>query len=395
MRRVLIVTQSSLCTMLLVGAALFIRTFVNLSASDVGFNPYNVLTARASLQGPSYQDAAQVALLYQRTVEELESLPGVEAAAVTNNLPVDRGLNLVLTLVADIAIEPAAIDWRYVTPDYLRVLDIPLVSGRSFSSADTRNGTPVAMVNEAFVRQFGAAREVIGTHLQLLEYRPELADAPRQIVGVIGDVRTRGVSQTRPTMFVPVAQVPSDLLGVAHSYFQVNWALRTQDGVRGLNLAIDDILRRADPQFPLTAFRTMDEVISGQLTGPSFQALLLTLFAVGALVLAATGLYGLVSHMVSQQTRDIGIRLALGASSQQVVASFSRQAIWLAGARGLTGLPGAALLTRLLRQFLFAIEPLDPVAMVAVVLGLVCFAATWIPARRATRIDPMVALRAE
>ena len=396
MRRSLVVFQVGLCTVLLVAAGGFLRTFVGLSTSELGFDPANVLTARASLQGPSYQSRDAVSALYRRTLTELTRLPGVEAAAVTNNLPVERGLNLLMRQRPDNVSEPAVVDWRYVAGDYLRVLRIPLVAGRAFGAADHRAASPpVALVNEAFGRQFGGGREVIGARIQPTAVRVD--DQMREIVGVVGDVRTGGVTQTRPTVLVPVEQVPDDLLGEVHGFFQVNWALRVQAGRTGLIQSVDRVISEADPLLPITTFRTMDEVIGLSLAATRFRTLLLSLFAAAAVTLAAAGLYGLVAYAVAQRRKEIGIRLALGASGGHVVVRFARHGIILAAVGGAVGVGASVLFTLVLPRLTPDAQSLDPwtVAGVVLVLAAVSVAATVVPARRATRMDPMLTLRAE
>ena len=395
MRRSLVVAQVALCTVLLVAAGGFLRTFVGLSTSDLGFDPAGVLTARASLQGPDYQSSAAVAALYERTLADLARLPGIEAAAVTNNLPVERGLNLAMRAAPENAIV-ASIDWRYIAGDYLRVLRIPLVAGRAFGEADRRAAGPaVALVNEAFVRRFGGGRTVIGTRLQPTAI--EIDDHVREIVGVLGDVRTRGVTATRPTVFVPLEQVPDDLLAAVHGFFQVNWALRTREGGTGLIRSVERVIRGADPLLSITGFRTMAEVVGGALAATRSRTLLLGLFAVAALTLAAAGLYGLVGYAVAQRTKEIGIRLALGASGGRVTARFALQGIVLAAVGGSIGVGAAVAFTEVLRRMTPDARSLDPwtVAGVVLVLGAVSVAATVMPARRVTRVDPLLTLRSE
>ena len=394
MRRSLVVAQVALCTVLLVAAGGFLRTFVGLSTSDLGFDPAGVLTARASLQGPDYQSSAAVAALYERTLADLARLPGIEAAAVTNNLPVERGLNLAMRAAPENAIV-ASIDWRYIAGDYLRVLRIPLVAGRAFGEADRAAGPAVALVNEAFVRRFGGGRTVIGTRLQPTAI--EIDDHVREIVGVLGDVRTRGVTATRPTVFVPLEQVPDDLLAAVHGFFQVNWALRTREGGTGLIRSVERVIRGADPLLSITGFRTMAEVVGGALAATRSRTLLLGLFAVAALTLAAAGLYGLVAYAVAQRTKEIGIRLALGASGGRVTARFALQGIVLAAVGGSIGVGAAVAFTEVLRRMTPDARSLDPwtVAGVVLVLGAVSVAATVMPARRVTRVDPLLTLRSE
>ncbi len=394
LRRSLVVAQVALCTVLLVTVGVFLRTFVGLNASELGFEPANVLTARASLQGPDYGSAAAVSALYRRTLDELARVPGVEAAAVASNVPVERGLNLALREAPGGRIA-GSIDWRYVTGDYLRVLGIPLMTGRAFGETDHRVGAPpVALVNEEYVRRLGDGRPVIGTRLQASAV--DFDDHAREIVGVIGDVRTRGVTATRPTVFVPAEQVPDELLEPLHGFFPVSWALRTREDVGGLIPTVERVIREADPLLSITAFRSMDEVVGGAIAATRFRTFVLGLFAAAALILAAAGLYGLVAYAVAQGTKEIGIRLALGGSARQVTARFARQGIVLAAVGAALGVGGAVLVTELMRRLTDA-QPLDPwtVAGVVLVLGAVTACATVVPARRAARVDPMLTLRVE
>ena len=393
MRRSLVVAQVALCTVLLAAVGVFLRTFVGLNSSELGFEPANVLTARASLQGPDYGSGVAVSAFYRRTLDELARVPGVEAAAVASNLPVERGLNLPLREAPGGRIG-GSVDWRYVTEDYLRVLRIPLVAGRAFGEVDHRAGAPpVALVNEEYVRRLGAARTAVGTRLQTTI---DFDDHARDVVGVLGDVRTRGVTATRPTVFVPVEQMPDQLLELVHGVFPVSWALRTREDAAGLIPSVERIIREADPLLSITAFRSMDEVVGGAIAPTRFRTVALGLFAAAALILAAAGLYGLVAYAVAQSTKEIGIRLALGASARQVTARFARQGIALAAVGAVVGTGGAVLVTELLRRLTEA-RPLDPwtVAGVVLVLGAVTAAATVVPARRAARVDPMQTLRVE
>ena len=394
MRGSLVVAQVALCTMLLAAAAAFLRTFAELSSSELGFEPANVLTARASLQGPDYGSGDAVSALYRRTLAELARVPGVEAAAVASNLPVERGLRIPLREAPGGPIA-GSVDWRYVTGDYLRVLRVPLVAGRAFGETDHRAGAPpVALVNEEYIRRLGGGRTVLGTRLQTTVF--DIDYRAREVVGVLGDVRSRGVTATLPTVFVPAEQVPDELLELTHEFTPVNWALRTRDDAAGIVPSVERVIRDADPLLSVTAFRSMDEVVGGAIAPTRFRMFLLGLFAAAALTLAAAGLYGLVAYAVAQRTKEIGIRLALGASGRQVTARFARRGIALAALGAVAGAGGAVLVTELLRRLTEA-QPLDPwtIAGIVLVLGTVTAAATVVPARRAARVDPMLTLRVE
>ena len=394
MCRSLVAAQVALCTTLLVSAAGFLRTFVDLTSSDLGFEPANVLTASVSLQGPTYQSGGAASAIYRRTLDDLARVPGVEAATVASNLPVERGLNLALREAPGGPIT-SSVDWRYVTGDYLRVLGIPLVAGRAFGAADHRAGAaPVALVNEEYVRRVGDGRTVIGTRLQATVI--DFDDHAREVVGVLGDVRTRGVSATRPTVFVPAEQVPDELLGLIHGFFPVSWALRVRANAAGLVPSVERILREADPLLSITGFRSMDEVVGGAVAATRFRAFVLGLFAAAALTLAVAGLYGVVAYAVAQRTKEIGIRLALGASGRQVTTGFALGGIALAGIGAAVGAGAAVLVAGLLRSLTGA-QPPDPwtIAGVVLLLAAVSAAATIVPARRAAGVDPMRTLRVE
>ena len=236
---------------------------------------------------------------------------------------------------------------------------------------------------------------MIGTRVQMTALA--IDDAVREIVGIVGDVRTGGVTATRPTVLVPVEQVPDDLLAGAHGFFQVHWALRTRDGGTGLIPSVERVIRDADPLLPITAFRTMDEVVAGSLAATRFSAALLGLFAAAALTLAAAGLYGIVAYAVARQTKEIGVRLALGATGGQVTARFARSGMVLVAAGSVVGLGGAFLLGAVLRRVSADVPPLElwAVAGVILVLGTASLLATIVPARRAARVDPLLALRTE
>ena len=399
-RRVLVAGQFGLCTVLVVTAGLLVGSLANLTRVELGFNPADVVTARASLQDSDYTGTAASAGLFRTTLDAIRRLPGVEHAAIASNVPVERGLNLPIHSPRLSAEAPvASVDWRYVTEGYFETMQIPLREGRLLDARDTAGSQPVALVNEAFARRLLEAGRAVGSEVRIYEAVPGLRDAARTIVGVVGTVKTGGslALPPVPTMFVPVEQVPAGLLASVHSFMPVNWLVRTTGSSPELLATVEDTLGAAAGPIPVSGLRTMDQVIGAVVTEERFRAVLLTIFALASLVLAATGLYAVMAFMVRQRTREIGIRLALGATPSHVRRSFLAQGLWLGGSGVVAGLAGTFLVARLLRGFLFGIQPSDAptVAAAAGVLLAVAAFASWVPTRRATRIAPTTALRSE
>ena len=399
-RRVLVAAQFGLCTVLLVTAGLLVESLANLTRVELGFNPSGVVTARASLQDSAYTDTVAAAGLFRSTLDTIRRLPGVEHASVASNVPVERGLNLPIHSPRPSAEAPVtSVDWRYVTEGYFETMQIPLREGRLFDTRDTAGSQPVALVNEAFASRFLDAERAVGSELRIYEAVPELRDAARTIVGVVGTVKTGGnlALPPVPTMFVPVEQVPAGLFATVHSFVPVNWLVRTTGSSPELLAAIEETLGGAVGSVPVSGLRTMDQVIGAVVTEERFRAVLLTIFALAALVLAAAGLYAVMAFVVRQRTREVGIRLALGAQPAHVRRSFLAQGLWVGGSGVIAGLAATFVVARLLRGFLLGIQPSDAptVAAAAGVLLAVASVAAYAPTRRATRMDPVAVLRSE
>ena len=400
LRRALVAGQFGLCTVLLVTAGLLVESLANLTRVELGFNPAGVVTARASLQDSAYAGTAAAAGLFRSTLDAIRRLPGVEHAAVASNVPVERGLNLPIHSPRPAAETPvASVDWRYVTEGYFETMQIPLREGRLLDARDTAGSQPVALVNEAFASRLLEAGRAVGSEVRIYEAVPALRDTARTIVGVVGTVKTGGslALPPVPTMFVPVEQVPAGLLATVHSFIPVNWLVRTTGSSPELLATVEETLGDAAGPIPVSGLRTMDQVIGAVVTEERFRAVLLTIFALASLVLAAAGLYAVMAFVVRQRTREVGIRLALGATPAHVRRSFLAQGLWLGGSGVIAGLGGTFLVARLLRGLLFGIQPSDAptVAAAAGVLLAVAIFASWVPARRATRMSPTTALRSE
>ena len=393
--RGLVVLEVGLCVVLLVGAGLLLQSLRSLRAVDPGIDPEGVVTAQMSLAGepaPEERLRRYVALL-----EELEASPGIESAALTNGLPVERGLNLPIFVPGEEdSGNLASVDWRYVTPGFFETLGIPVMRGRATTAADGEEGA-VVVVNEAFARRFFEGSEPLGRVLELYREGPDGVDRPREIVGVVGDVKGRGLAgDALPTLYVPLAQVPRDLLAVTHTYYPMSWVVRSAPGADAAR-TLTERVRALDPEVPFAAVRPMSEVIADTYGDRRLQATLLGSFAALALAMAITGVYGLIAYTVSRRRREIGIRTALGAGWQATVAGVIRQAALLAAAGVAVGLVGSLLLRKVIAGFLFGVGPGDPRTLAATTLAVLAAAAlaALAPALRAARIDPVIVLRQE
>jgi predicted permease len=402
-RSILVVTEVALALVLLIGSALLIRTATALSHVNPGFDATNVLTMRMSLAGPQYQDAQVVEQLIRNGVERLRALPGVVEASATCCVPLQGGYGLPFTIVGRAVDGPGPYHggggWMTVSPGYFEVFKIPVKRGRTFTDRDTSSSTPVAIVNEAMARQYWAKADPLTDRLIIgrgvmreFEGEPE-----RQIVGVIGDTRSGGLdNEPGPMMFIPQAQVPGPVNVLNLRLSPMAWLVRTQTDPLAMSAAIQEQLRQATG-LPVSQVRSMAEVVSLSTSRQRFNMWLMTVFGAAALLLAAIGIYGLMAYSVEQRTQEIGIRLALGAQASQVKNMVVRQGMVLATIGVIIGLAGAFGLSRVIASFLFGVSARDPLVFVVVPVTLILIAllAVWLPARRASRVDPIVALRYE
>jgi putative ABC transport system permease protein len=403
MRSVLVVTEVALALVLLVGSALLIRTAMNLYAVNPGFDATNVLTMRMSLTGPRFQDAQTVQQLITNGAERLRALPGVAEASATCCVPLQGGYGLPFTIVGRPVEGQGPYHggggWMTASPGYFEVFKIPIKRGRTFTDRDTNTSTPVVIINEAMARQYWAKSDPLADRLVIGRgVMREFADEPdRQIVGVIGDTRNGALNDAPgPMMFIPQAQVPGPVNILNLRLSPMAWVIRTQTEPRAMSNAIQEQLRQATG-LPVSEVRSMTEVVSLSVSRQRFNMWLMTVFGFSALLLAAIGIYGLMAYSVEQRTQEIGIRLALGAQATQVKNMVVFQGMRLAIVGVVLGLAAAYWLTRVMSAFLFNVSPRDPAVFVAVpaVLTVIALVAVWLPARRASRVDPIIALRYE
>jgi putative ABC transport system permease protein len=401
-RALLVVLEVALALVLLVGSALLIRTSVALNAVDPGFDPNNVLTMRMSLTGPRFATAEAAERVVRDGVERLQTLPGVEVASATCCVPLQGGYGLPLTIVGR-PLEKGPYhgggSWVTASPGYFEVFKIPVKKGRVFNVRDDKLSPPVVVINEALAKQFWpngdplSDRLVIGRGV-MREFRDE---PERQIIGVVGDTHAGGLNNNpQPTMFIPQAQVPDAANALNLGISPMAWIIRTRVAPASISSAVQEQIRQATG-LPVSDVEPMTGVVSTSISRQRFNMLLMTVFAGSALLLAAIGIYGLMAYSVEQRTQEIGIRLALGAEAGQVRRMILYQGMQLAIAGVLIGVLSALGLTRFITTILFGVQARDPAIFVGipVVLAFVALIAVWLPALRASRVDPLTALRCE
>jgi putative ABC transport system permease protein len=390
----LVVGQLALATTLLVSAGLLIHSFLKLSAVDPGYDPTNVLTFQLVLEGEAPADRKLA--LADELVTRLRARPQVQAAGFINAPPlvtvsiqfgefVPPGRT-----VEDMKAEPVKPQGRSASRDYLRAMGVRLLEGRWFDDRDTAQGRPVLLVNRALARRYFGQASPVGTSVRLI------GQTPWEIVGVVDDIRQGLLTQDpAPMLFVDPRQVIVHGEGMALGF--LCYAVRTAGDPAAVVTDLRALTRELGPTATLDSVATMDQLLTGSMRRPRFHAVLLGLFAGLAGALAAVGIYGVLSFSVTQRTQEIGVRMALGAQPGQVVRLILRRGVWLTAIGIAAGIAGALAMSRFLSGMLFGLTPLDPstYAGVALLFTAVAMAAAYLPARRATQVDPVVALRAE
>jgi putative ABC transport system permease protein len=402
-RSALVVTEISLALILLIGAALLIRTFASLRQVNAGFNPSHVLSFETSLAGGKYSTSERVDLLTRDIVRRIETVPGVIAAANVPFLPLEGGFGLGFNIVgrplAPGERSSGGAAWMYVSDSYFKALEIPTLRGRVFNDRDTKSSPPVAAVNEAFAKRFWPKGDALGERIEIGKgMGPDFAENAREIVGIVGDVKEAGLGEAAPpVMYIPLSQLKDSFMSLNNAIVPMTWVVKTSVEPLSLSAAVRKKVLEADGGLAIAHVRSVDQVVSEATARQDFNMTLLSVFAGIALLLAAIGVYGMLSYSVQQRAQEIGIRMALGAQGGDVLRMIVRQGMLLTGLGVAIGLAGAFGLSRLLTALLFGVKPYDPVTfvLVPVVLLGVAFIACWIPARRGTRVDPLLALRYE
>jgi predicted permease len=400
-RSLLVVTEVALALVLLIGSALLIRTSIALANVDPGFDTTNVLTMQTSLAGPEFATAAGVALVVRNGVERLRAVPGVEDATSACCVPLQGGYGLPFVIQGRPLEGPfhGGGAWVTISPGYFEVFKIPIKRGRSLTERDDAGGAPVVLINEAMARQFWPDGDPLNDRLVIGRgvMREFAAEPERQIIGIVGDTRDGGLNaDPQPRMFVPQAQIPDAASALNTRLTPLAWMVRTRSSSQAMTSSVTEALREATG-IPVSNVRLMSDVVSLSTSRQRFNMWLMTVFGASALLLAAIGIYGLMAYSVAQRTQEIGIRLALGAQAATVRNMVIWQGMRLSFIGGAVGVGAAFFLARYIQQFLFEVQPWDPVAFVVVPITLlaVSFVAVSLPALRASHVDPLDALRGE
>jgi predicted permease len=392
LRSALVVLQLAVSLLVLVSAGLCVRSLQKLQRLDPASEPSRIVLLSLDLGLNSYTPP-QARNLHERLIEGARNLPGVEAASLVANAPLGGGawttpLKIIEGYQSGLN-ERLVIEFNLVTGDYFQTLGVPLLRGRDFSPADTANSPAVAIVNDAFVRRYWPEQDPVGR--RIAPAGPNHDGNPVEVVGVVESKRTRRLTELpEPAVYFPAAQEPQ--LALASTLM-----VRTGLDPSATVTALRGLMKSLDANVPVFNVRTLAQQKDSSLALQRMAATLLGGFGVLALLLAALGIYGVLAYSVSRRTREIGVRMALGAQLADVLRLVLRQGLGLAGVGLALGLAGAFGATRLLRGFLYEVQPLDPLTFAAVVvlLTVVVLVACWLPARRASRVDPMVALRSE
>ncbi len=397
-RQWLIGAEVALTVLLLAGAGLLVRTVEHFESLPAGFDAHNVMVAKASLDDARYRDVAAFQQLLRESTAAMERIPGVESAAVGLSAPYETFVNDYIEIPdGKRAGMGDSCSFSYITPEYFSALRIPLLAGRSFTEGDTAKTQPVAVVNAAFGRHFYGDASPVGRHFKegrtiftIVGVVPEVLDQTRASLNAapVGD---------EPIFYIPYTQFPGEFMQLIHMWVQPSWIVRTEGPVAGLTKQMQEAMADADPGLPFSGFYSMQDLLDQQLQMQRIEVLLLGTLAGLALLLSAVGIYGLVSNLVVQRTREIGIRIALGSTLGQAMRHMASSGVGAACGGVAAGLAGSFFVLRLMKSAIYGVSVYDPVTLVSVPVLLVAIAAaaSLLPALRIARIDPAETLRSE
>ena len=400
-RSLLMVSEIALALVLVIGAALLIRTFLKLENVNPGFTTHNVLSASMSISENRFRTTAPVAEIVRDGRERLMAIPGILDAGASSCLPLQGCFGMgfdVLGRPRDETPFTGMAGFFSISWSYFSTFEIPLLRGRAFTQQDDSSAPGVVIINQAMARQYWPKGDPLKDRIQIGAGGLAFGEPPRQIVGVVGDTRDAGVSRDPfPTMYIPVAQMPDAVTALNSQVAPLWWIVRSRVNPYTLRAPIEAALRDSSEGLPVAHVRTMDDVEARSIARQRFNMLLLIILGAAGLLMAAIGVYGVMSYSVQQRTQELGVRMALGAQASNLRNMVIRKGMTLTGLGVLLGIGGAFWLTRFLASFLFGVKFWDPIAFIVtpLLLSAVALFAVWIPAERATRVDPMTALRLE
>ena len=405
-RNLLVVSEMALAFVLLVGAGLLINSFLKLRAVDPGLKPGNVLTMNITLPRQKYAKSEQVISFHRQLLEQVAAVPGVETVGSVTALPYGGSTNSFgYTIESPVSDQTTSIISQLASAHFFRAIGIPMLGGREFNEGDVDGAAPVVIVSDALAKRFWPDQEPLGRRIKW--GNKEFGSPWMTVVGVVGDVRQRGLdTQPRPTLYVPSLQLGEPIkmqVGITlrdlmtDDARSIELVVRSTSGVAGLQNAVRAAVWNVDPNQPVVRIKTMEQILADTMIVQRFSTSLLAGFAGIALALAAAGIYGVISYSVTQRTHEIGIRMALGADQRDVLRLVVGQGMVPALIGLGVGIAGAIGLTRFMRSLLFNVSVTDPITfgVIGFLLFVVAVAACYLPARRAARVDPMIALRCE
>jgi predicted permease len=389
----LVAAEVALSLVLLVGAGLMLRTLSYLDGLNPGFDTRNVISAQVSLQDARYQTSAAVNRLFTGSLERIRHIPGVESAAVALTLPYERPLNDGFRILDGDDRRMHGTEAVYATPGYFETMRIPILRGRGFLDSDTPASAPVVVVSQSFAAKYFHGKEALGHHL-----------SSGEIVGVVGDVQqhtglypNHGPISVEPTLYAPASQTSDRAMQLIHTWFSPKWVIRASGPIGSLTAQIQRAVASVDSQLPIAGFKTIDDLQAGITSSQRYRAALFSIFAGLALLLAAVGMYGLISQSITERTHELGVRMALGASAPQTIASVMKPGILLALVGAAAGYLLSLATVRFLEHLLWGVRPTDPLAFAAAAATLLLAAtlAALAPALCILRLDPAQTLRNE
>ena len=391
LRSLLVIAEVALSLMLLIAAGLLIQTFIRIASVKPGFRPENVLTVALALPESRYSDVSKRAVFFQRLLERVREIPGVQAAGVVSDLPLFGGSSTGFDVEGRPLAAPSErpmSEYRLASPDYFRAMGIELLAGRFFNEQDRADKPQVAIINETLARKFFGQQNPIGKRIGLS--RPM---DWREVVGVVRDVKNYGLTEAvKPECYVPYLQSAPDYLAGVSSW--VAMMVRTESSPLGYATAIKREVQMLDKDQPISSVKTLNEYLAQSVAQRRFNMELLAIFAAVALVLAAIGIYGVIAYTATERTKEIGIRMALGAQAGDVLKLIVRQGLFLTLVGVGIGVAGAFALTRVISNLLFGVRPTDPPTFIGLSLFLILISllACYLPARRASKMNPVKAL---